>query len=221
MKKPKNDEEYEASAEAGAAGAESGDAGEDAGPEDPDGDAGPRISDGLDTPPHIDEVSAPAVELDIEEELADLRDRHLRLAAEFDNFRRRTRQELLKTGEMARAQLAARLLEGLDDLQRVADIPADQTTTEALHQGVELVERKLLKELGDAGLEVLKPLGERFDPNLHEAILLTPTADREQDELVAHVVKIGYKLGDRLLRPAQVGVYRYDEDAGKAGEQSA
>lgn len=147
------------------------------------------------------------------QELEELRDRHLRLAAEFDNYKRRTRREILESREAAQASLTTQLLDALDDLTRVADVETDSTTTEALHEGVALVERKLLKALTDAGMAAINPLGERFDPNLHEAIFAAETDDPEQDDLVSQVVVIGYKFGDRLLRPARVGVYQYDPDA--------
>ena len=166
-----------------------------------------------DTPGHVDEVGAPPSEGegDPEAELAALHDRHLRLAAEFDNFRRRTRRELGEAGEGARADLARRLLEVMDDLQRVAETPLDGTTTEALHEGIGLVARKFTKVLADVGVEQVNPLEERFDPNLHDALMMTPTDDPEQDELVSHVVLVGYRLGERLLRPARVTVFRHDE----------
>ena len=145
-------------------------------------------------------------------ELEELRDRHLRLAAEFDNYKRRTRREILDAREAAQAALTTQLLDALDDLARVADTPADSTTTEALHEGVALVERKLLKALTDAGMEAINPMGERFDPNLHESLFAAPTADPEQDDLISRVVVMGYKFGDRLLRPARVGVFQYDPD---------
>jgi len=166
-----------------------------------------------DTPGHIDAVAAPVQALDPETELEVVRDRHLRLAAEFDNFRRRTRRELLEAGEIARADLAGKLLEVMDDLERVAATPCDSTTTEALHQGTELVARKLAKTLKDAGMEAVNPLGERFDPNVHEAILVAPTTDASQDEIVSQVILVGYRLGDRMLRPAQVGVFRHEEES--------
>jgi len=165
------------------------------------------------TPGHIDAVAAPVEELDPEAELAVVRDRHLRLAAEFDNFRRRTRRELAEAGEIARADLAGKLLEVMDDLERVAATPCEGTTTEALHEGTGLVARKFAKTLADAGMEAVNPLGERFDPNVHEAILMAPTADPSQDELVSQVILVGYRLGDRLLRPAQVGVFRHEEES--------
>jgi len=163
-------------------------------------------------PGHVDEVGvAPEDEVDDPaEELEILRDRHLRLAAEFDNYRRRTRRELMQTGEASKAELAAHLLEIIDDLTRVAETPCDPEQHQAMHDGVGLIARKLTKTLADAGMEPVNPLGERFDPNVHEAVILTPTDDPEQDELVSQVLLIGYRLGDRLLRPAQVAVYRHD-----------
>ncbi len=145
-------------------------------------------------------------------ELEELRDRHLRLAAEFDNYRRRTRQELRQGRSAAQADLASRLLEVLDDLSRVAETPCDATTTEALHEGVGLVERKLMKVLTDAGMEAIQPEGEPFDPNLHEALLMTPTDEPEKDDRVAQVLLTGYKFGDRLLRPARVAVFQLAEE---------
>jgi molecular chaperone GrpE len=165
-----------------------------------------------DTPGHIDEVAPPAEEtLDPEAEFEALKDRHLRLAAEFENYRRRTRREMLEAGEAARAELARGLLEIIDDLTRVAEAPCDPEQHQAMHDGVGLIARKLVKTLSDAGMESVNPLGERFDPNYHEAIILTPTDDPDQDELVSQVLLTGYRVGDRLLRPAQVAVFRHDE----------
>ena len=163
------------------------------------------------TPGYTDDVTVPEEELDPEDELLALRDRHLRLAAEFDNFRRRTRRELLEAGEMARAELAEKLLVVMDDLERVVGTPCEETTTEVLHQGAELVVRKLTKTLADVGMEPVSPLNERFDPNLHESLFISVTGDPEQDEMVSEVVLVGYRIGERLLRPAQVGVFRYKE----------
>jgi len=167
-----------------------------------------------DTPGHIDEVAPPAEDiLDPEGEIEALKDRHLRLAAEFDNYRRRTRREMLEAGEASRADLARGLLEIIDDLTRVAEAPCDPEQHQAMHDGVGLIARKLVKTLSDAGVDSVNPLGERFDPNVHEAIILTPTDDPDQDELVPQVLLTGYRLGERLLRPAQVAVFRHEENA--------
>ena len=192
------------------AGIEDGEVGDFAAAENEGGEAATK---GLeDTPGHVDEVAPPpAVDLDPDAELEELKDRHLRLAAEFDNYRRRTRREMLEAGEAARADMARKLLETIDDLTRVAEAPCDPEQHQAMHDGVGLIARKLVKTLSDAGMESVNPLGERFDPNYHEAIILTPTDDPEQDEMVSQVMLTGYRLADRLLRPAQVAVYRHEE----------
>ncbi len=161
---------------------------------------------------------------EIREELAELealRERHLRLAAEYDNYRKRTRRELTEASERAQGELMVRLLDGLDDLERVLATPAEATTVEALHEGVELVERKLRKELADAGLERIEAEGEPFDPRVHDALLTVPVADPDRDEVVSRVLVSGYRLGDRVLRPARVEVMKYQPGAGDAMRDGA
>lgn len=149
-------------------------------------------------------------------ELEELRDRHLRLAAEFENYRRRTRKEITKSREIAQADLAGRLLDALDDLQRVASTPSDATTLEALHEGVQLVERKLRKALSEAGLEAVEARDASFDPAVHEALVTVPTGDPDADDTVSRVFLEGYRFGDRLVRPARVEVRKYDPEAAAA-----
>ena len=161
-------------------------------------------------------TEAPSIASELQEELRELRelrDRHLRLAAEFDNYRRRTRKELVDMRGRAQGELVSELLDALDDLGRVADIPADQTTTEALHEGVDLVERKFRKAFAGLGVEKVAAVGERFDPNLHEALGTIPTDDPDQDDIIAQELVIGYRLGEMLLRPARVIVMQHDDGA--------
>jgi len=146
-----------------------------------------------------------------EEELKRLRDQHLRLAADFENYRKRANAELTGNWIRARADLVRSLVEGLDDLQRVSQFTSDDTTVEALIEGVDLVERNLLKALTEAGLEVLDPVGERFDPNSMEAMMRVPTEEEGQEETVHQVFQKGYLFKDQLVRPARVSVYM-DED---------
>jgi molecular chaperone GrpE len=169
--------------------------------------AGPLHGPGPAEEPETHEAAAISDEIsDQLQELEDLKERHLRLAAEFENYRKRTRRELAEAGERGQASLVGKLLDALDDLGRVADIPIDSTTVEALHEGVALVERKLLKALNDAGLAVVEADGEPFDPNLHDALLSVPTSDPDEDDTVSQVVTTGYVFRDRLLRPAKVVV---------------
>ena len=157
-----------------------------------------------------------AISAEIHEELRELdelRDRHLRVVAEFENYRKRTRRELSETRHMGQGDIASVLLEVLDDLSRVATIPVGQTTVEALHEGVELVNRKLLKKLEDAGLRSVEAGdGVVFDPAVHEAILTVRVDDPALDDRISRVFSPGFLFGDRLLRPAQVEVQQYPDD---------
>lgn len=146
------------------------------------------------------------------EELELVNDRHLRLAAEFENFRKRTRREQAELSVMAQADLARRLLPTLDDLARVSSTPPETTTVEALDAGLDLILRNLRKELEDAGLARIEALGERFNPELHQALMTAETPDRELDETVSRVFVDGYVFRERLVRPAQVEVLTYSPE---------
>ena len=143
----------------------------------------------------------------LEEELEQLKDRHLRTAAAFDNFRKRTVRDRNETWARAQAQLASSVLDALDDLSRVLELDPGQATVPDVVQGVELVERKLLRELEAAGLRRVGVEGEIFDPNDHEAVGTVPASSPEADGTVAQVLQVGYRFGDSLLRPARVMVH--------------
>lgn len=142
----------------------------------------------------------------LEREYAELKDRHLRLAAEFDNYRKRSSRERAELADRAQASFVAQLLDVLDDLDRlVASDPA--TPLPALREGLSAVDRKLWKELQDAGVERIDPVGTAFDPALHEAVSTTPTSDRSKDHVVSATFQPGYRFKGVLIRPARVQVY--------------
>jgi molecular chaperone GrpE len=134
------------------------------------------------------------------------KERHLRLAAEFDNYRKRTARERTETWARAQADLVARLADALDDLSRFAHIDPAQTDAKTLHEGVDLVERKVWKELEAAGVTRIDQAGVPFDPHVHEAVTTQPAQNPQQDHTVGQIVQPGYKMGDTLLRPARVVV---------------
>ena len=150
----------------------------------------------------------PEAEDGLVQELQELQDRHLRLAAEFENYRKRTRRELAEMRVRAQADLVRRLLEVLDDLGRVAEATPD-ATVESLQEGIALVELKMRRELDDAGLARIEAAGKRFDPNLHEAVVTRPVSEPEEDDLVSRVFLEGYTFGPVLVRPARVEVNKY------------
>jgi molecular chaperone GrpE len=144
----------------------------------------------------------------LQREFANLSDRHLRLAAEFDNYRRRSERERVELWARAQADLAMRLLDALDDLDRVTH-HAESASADALLRGMQLVERKLRQSLQAAGLETVEPKGARFDPNSMEAVALVPADTEEDDGVVADVFQRGYRFKGALLRPARVRVKKH------------
>lgn len=146
----------------------------------------------------------------LEQQIADQRDKHLRLAAEYDNFRKRTTKERLEAGSRAQADLVTRLIDALDDLSRFAHIDPATTDPQTLHKGIELVEQKMIKVLSAAGLEIINPVDQTFDPTLHEAVVTEPALSAEDDHTVAKVFQPGYRFNGQLLRPARVVVKQWN-----------
>jgi molecular chaperone GrpE len=145
----------------------------------------------------------------LREEFEGLRDRHLRLAAEFNNYRRRVEAERLDLWARAQADLVGRFLDVLDDLQRVAGLDLDNATVEAIMEGIDLVDRKFLRVLQEVGAEVIDPVGEPFDPETMEAMMRVPAEKEEDDDVVDQVFLKGYGLKGQLVRPARVSVRKH------------
>jgi len=142
----------------------------------------------------------------LEEQLDEARDRHLRLAAEYENYRKRATRERSELNDRAQAGLVGRLLDALDDMDRLS---ADGGTASAdqIRHAVELVDKKLRKELQAAGLERIEPTGSPFDPTVHEAVSVVPPPSPDQDHKVSATFQVGYRFKGNLVRPARVQVY--------------
>lgn len=166
------------------------------------GDSQAEFSGGRDLPV---EPASEAIRR-LEEQLEEARERHLRLAAEYDNYRKRATRERTEAGDRAQAALVSRLLDVLDDMDRLS---ADGSAASGgqLRQAVELVDKKLWKELQSAGLERIDPVGAAFDPSVHEAVSTVPPPSREQDHQVSATFQAGYRFKGTLVRPARVQVY--------------
>jgi len=147
---------------------------------------------------------------DLAQRLADQHDKYLRLAAEYDNFRKRSNKERQEAHARGQADLLKGMLDALDDIGRFAHVDPATTSAETLVEGVAMVEKKLLKTLGALGLELVNPDGEPFDPALHEAVMTEPAAGPEDDHLVARVFQLGYLFNGQLLRPARVVVKQWN-----------
>lgn len=168
-------------------------------------DAAPAGED-IDMSPQEDDV------LDaLKAENAELRDRFLRLAAEMDNLRRRTERDVKDAKSYAVANFARDMLAVSDNLRRAIDaVPADSRAAAeaglaALIEGVEMTERAMLSTLERHGVHKIDAEGQKFDPNFHQAMFEVPNP-AVPNNTVVQVVQSGYRIGERVLRPAMVGV---------------
>jgi molecular chaperone GrpE len=181
----------------------------------PGGSDGSAPADTYDTPDGTEPGTADAAAevpsgRAVPDELAAERERYLRLAAEYDNYRKRSTKERQDAGTRAQADLVRQLIEALDDVARFAHVDPATTDAVTIVQGVDMVEKKFMKALGGAGLEIINPVGETFDPALHEAVATEPTSAREDDHVVSRVYQPGYVFKSQLLRPARVVVKQWN-----------
>lgn len=134
------------------------------------------------------------------------KDKYLRLSAEFDNYRKRTlkeKAELIKNGS---EKAISAILPILDDLERALENMQKTDDLKAIHEGIDLIYQKFLKNLTQEGLEKMNPIGENFDTDYHEAVALVPASAEEQKGKVLDCVQTGYKLNDKVIRHAKVVV---------------
>jgi molecular chaperone GrpE len=149
----------------------------------------------------------------LQRELDDTKDKLLRLAAEFDNFRKRVAKERVELSDRAQAAFVMRMLDVLDDLDRLVAGEANAQQTGPLYDATVMINRKLRKELESAGLERIDPAGQPFDPTKHEAVSILPPPTPEQDHAVSATFQSGYAFKGNLIRPARVQVF---SDQGQA-----
>jgi molecular chaperone GrpE len=156
-------------------------------------------------------------------ENAELKDRLLRALAEMENLRRRTEREVADARVYAVTAFARDMLAVADNLARALDsVPAEARAgaegwAKSLIDGVELTARDLQAALGRHGVAKLEPLGEKFDPNFHQAIVEVPDETRPAGA-VAQVMQSGWKIGERVLRPALVGLSKGAAKTAPKGE---
>ena len=162
-----------------------------------------------DTDPSVDPASAPTGEAPARE-LNEQREKYLRLAAEYDNYRKRSMRERSEAEARGQSSLIKQLLDPLDDLSRFAHVDPASVDPATIVQGADMVERKLRKVLASAGVEVIDPAGIAFDPAVHEAVSTEPAQSEEEDHLVSRVFQVGYRHNGQLLRPARVVVKQWN-----------
>ena len=158
----------------------------------------------------VDEEPDEPVELSAEEILINERDnfeqKWLRVVAELDNVRKRSRREVLETRRFTQAEMLRSLLEVQDNFERALQSAADNSDTgevEAFREGVELIFQKFRAILKEKGVQPMEALGAEFDPSFHEAVGQLPREDTESG-LVIEVIQQGFHFGDMVLRPAKV-----------------
>lgn len=168
--------------------------------------------------PGPEEAAAPETAVDprvagLETQVAELKDQLLRTLAEMENLRRRTEREVADTRSYAIAGFARDVLSVGDNLARaLSALPAEAREGAspgilALVEGVELTERELLKAMEKHGVRKIDPAGEKFDPNFHQAMFEVPNTEVPNGTVV-QVMQSGFVIGERVLRPALVGVAR-------------
>jgi molecular chaperone GrpE len=163
----------------------------------------------------------------LQAENTDLKDKLLRLMADMENLRRRTAREMVDARTYAVTNFARDMLNVADNVRRAIESVPEEARAAAegafkgLIEGIDLTERDLLKTLERHGVKKLDPQGQKFDPNLHQAMFEVPNPDVPNGTVV-QVVQSGYVIGDRVLRPALVGVAKGGPKAANgAGTESA
>jgi molecular chaperone GrpE len=155
-----------------------------------------------------DEGGAPAATTDpvqaLQQERDALQDRLLRTAAEFDNYRKRVERERRDLSEFAAADVLLELLPIVDNFERALQAPAPPEA-ESFRTGIEMIHRQMVDLLRKRGAKPIESLGADFDPNLHQAVMHEASSDHREGEVMQELQR-GYKLGERLLRPAMVKV---------------
>jgi molecular chaperone GrpE len=193
-------------------------------PQDPPAAANANAAQAQDTPAAgTDTATTPEPVEALRAENAELKDRLLRMAAEMENLRKRTEREIADTRSYAIAGFARDMLTATDSLSRaLLVLPAEvrqsaDETLSSLIGGIELTEREMQRLLGKHGVKPIEAEGQKFDPHKHQAMFEVPDPSKPEGTVV-QVVQAGYAIGDRVLRPAMVGV---SKGGGKAGNSES
>ena len=159
----------------------------------------------------------------LQAEVAELRDRLLRAAADMENLRKRTEREIADTRSYAISGFARDMLTATDSLSRALTMlppearEAGDTTTKSLIEGIEMTEREMQRLLAKHGVRPIEAEGQKFDPHKHQAMFEVPDPTRPEGTVV-QVGQAGFAIGDRVLRPAMVGVAKGGGATGQPAE---
>ena len=148
------------------------------------------------------EISLNQKNMELESDIERQKDKNIRLLAEFDNYKRRTRDERIHLIRYSGEEIILSLLPALDDIQRTVDNSKDTDET-SIKEAINLVHIKLAKILKDNNIETFKTVGEIFNPELHEALM---SESGDKDDIIVKEFESGYKYHDRIIRHAKVVV---------------
>ena len=156
----------------------------------------------------VEETTEGAEVEEVEEKdpLAELNEQYLRLAAEYDNYKRRTTQEKVQIYTNSVAELIEKILPFVDNMARATAVEVASEDAKQLLEGIKLVERQFLETLTAIGVEEIKAEGEKFDPNMHNAVMHVDDDSIEGEEIVVEEFIKGYKYKDKVIRHSTVKV---------------
>ena len=142
---------------------------------------------------------------DLQNKYDELNQQYVRLAADFDNYRKRQAQERESLINYGTETALKKLIEVLDNFERANKALENVDDIEKVKESFDLIQKQVYETLTKLGLEEIKAIGEEFDPNYHEAVMQTPTSEHPEHTIIAELRK-GYKMGDKVLRPTMVNV---------------
>ncbi len=182
------------------------------------GEYGGKSAGSSDEPPEEDSVSSESGAA--EQENIDWQDKFLRAKADYQNLQKRAADEQRNAIRYANADFARSVVQVLDDFERMLQAAEDAPEEDSIMSGVKLVYEKLLKLLGDYHIEPIEALGQPFDPHLHEALMQESCETLPPDSVLREIQR-GYKLHDRVLRPARVVVSMAPESSEEQNQTEA
>ncbi len=152
-----------------------------------------------------EQVSESAEQNDLQAKYDQLNNQYVRLAADFDNYRKRQEQERENLIRFGTENALTKLIEVLDNFERGKKSLENVDDCAKVKESFDLIQKQVYETLSKLGLEEIKAVGEEFDPNFHEAVMQTPTSEHKEHTVIAELRK-GYKYGDKVLRPTMVNV---------------
>ena len=153
----------------------------------------------------VKETEESTVESDLQKKYDELNQQYIRLAADFDNYRKRQAQERESLVSYGTETALTKLIEVLDNFERANKTLENVDDAAKIKESFDLIQKQVFETLSKLGLEEIKAIGEEFDPNFHEAVMQTPTSEHPEHTVIAELRK-GYKMGDKVLRPTMVNV---------------